>query len=208
MKKYIFPLLVLAILTGCSTEGDIKFINRTDNYLYFTIKNNDYILEGSEETNPTTTVSVDTGKKFLFYDEGSVDVDLHLEGETFMMQDATIGGQPIGVYVTETTLKVKPEETLKIYCDPTHAGVKLINNSDQVVYNFAYFTAENNIPTPVIELPIAIGDSAWSRLEASTNSSPISYSFIIEYEDGTADSTSYMNIDWLSVGEQLRIELQ
>lgn len=208
MNKYIFLLFVLLILIGCSTEGDIKFINRTNNNLYFTIKNNDYILEGSEETNPTTTVSVDTGKKFIFYDEGSVDVDLQLEGETFMMQDATISGQPIGIFITETTLRVEPDQTLKIYCDPTHSGVKLINNSDQIVSSLAYYTSENNVSITAIDQSIATGDSAWSRLEAYTNSSPGSYFFNIEYEDGSIDSTSYANIDSLAVGEQLRIELQ
>lgn len=208
MKKFLVPILLIIIIAGCSTEGDIKIINRTNHNLYFTIKGNDYILDGSETSDPNMTVSVNTGKQFLFYSEDYVEVDLHLEGETFMMQDATIGGQPLGIYFTETTLRVKPKETLMVYCDPTHAGVKLINNSDQSVSNLSYYTTENNIPVPIIELPVAIGDSAWSRLTATTANDLITYSFIIEFENGFIDSTSYINIDTLTVDEQLRIELE
>ena len=208
MKKFLVPILLIIIIAGCSSEGDIKLINRTDHNLYFTIKGNDYILEGSETNDPSKTVSVDTGKKFIFYDEGAVEVDMHLEGETFMMQDATIGGQPIGVYFTETTLQIKPSETLKIYCDPTHAGVKLINNSNQNIIDLAYKTATSNTLISIIDSQIIMGDSTWSRLKASTSSDSIKYSFVIEFADGLIDSTTYVNIVDLTVDEQLRIELE
>lgn len=208
MKKLLVPLLLIIILAGCSTEGDIKIINRTNHSLYFTIKGNDYILDGSETSDPNMTVSVGTGRQFLFYSESYVEVDLHLEGETFMMQDATIGGQPIGVYFTETTLQVKPKETLKIYCDPTHAGVKLINNFTEDVIDLAYYTDDPDSLISIIDHPISVGDSAWSRLKATTNYNSISYSFVIEFENGFIDSTSYVNIDDLTVDEQFRIELE
>jgi len=208
MKKFLVPILLIIIIVGCSTEGDIKLINRTNHRLFFTIKGNDYILEGSETSDPNGIVSVDTGKKFLFYSEDMVEVDLHLEGETFMMQDATIGGQPIGLYFTETTLQVKPSETLKIYCDPTHAGVKLVNNSTEEVTGLAYHTATSNTLISLIDSPIATGDSAWSRLKATSDYDSISYSFVIELTNGYIDSTNFMNIDYLTVDEQLRIEFQ
>ena len=208
MKKVLFPFaLLIIIIAGCSTEGDIKIINRTDHRLYFTIKGNDYVLEGSETSDPSKTVSVRTGKEFIFYSKDHVEVDLHLEGETFMMQDATINGQPTGVYFTETTLQVKPKETLKVYCDPTHAGVKLINNFTEEVTGLAYHTAISDTQISIIESPIAIGDSAWSRLKASTDYEVISYSFVIEFANGFINDTSYTNIETLTVDEQLRIEL-
>jgi len=206
MKKLIIPILLIIILAGCSTEGDIKIINRTDHCLYFTIKGNDYTLEGSETSDPNMTISVDTGKRFLLYGEDYVEIDLHLEGETFMMQDA-INGIPIEEYFTETTLQVRPNETLKIYCDPTHAGVKLINNFAADVIDLAYYTDDSNIPISIIEQPIVVGDSAWSRLTATAQDDSISYSFIIEFANGFIDSTNFMNIDDLIVDEQLRIEL-
>ncbi len=207
MKKLIVPfMLLIIILSGCSTEGDIKIINRTNHNLYFTIKGNDYILEGSETSDPDMTISVGTGKQVLFYSEDYVDVDLHLEGETFMMQDA-INGIPIEEYFTETTLQVIPKETLKIYCDPTHAGVKLINNFAEDVIGLAYYTADSEIPISIIDQPIVTGDSAWSRLQATSIYDSISYSFVIEFENGFIDS-SFTNIDNLTVDEQLRIELE
>ena len=196
----------MLMLVGCSTEGDIKIINRTTHNLYFTIKGNDYTLEGSETSDPNMTISVDTGKRFLLYGEDYVEIDLHLEGETFMMQDA-INGIPIEEYFTETTLQVRPNETLKIYCDPTHAGVKLINNFAADVIDLAYYTDDSNIPISIIEQPIVVGDSAWSRLTATAQDDSISYSFIIEFANGFIDSTNFMNIDDLIVDEQLRIEL-
>lgn len=206
MKKALFPLLLIIIIAGCSTEGDIKIINRTNHSLYFTIKGNDYTLEGSETSDPDMTISVGTGKQFLFYSEDYVEVDIHLEGETFMMQDA-INGIPIEEYFTETTLQVIPKETLKVYCDPTHAGVKLINNYTENVINLAYFTDDSDILISIIEQPIIVGDSAWSRLTATAEDDSISYSFVIEFANGFIDSTNFINIDDLTVDEQLRIEL-
>ena len=206
MIKILVPLLLIIILTGCSTEGDIKIINRTNHSLYFTIEGNDYILEGSETSDPKMTISVDTGKQVLFYSEDYVNVDLHLEGETFMMQDA-INGIPIEEYFTETTLQIIPKETLKIYCDPTHAGVKLINNFAINVINLAYYTDDSDILISIIDQPIEPGDSVWSRLRATTDYDSISYSFIITFDE-YADSTNYVNIDDLTVDEQLRIELE
>ncbi len=208
MKKVLFPfILLIIIIAGCSTEGDIKIINRTDHNLYFTIKGNDYILEGSETSNPNMTVSIGTGKQFLFYSKDFVEVDLHLEGETFMIQDATIGGQPTGVYFTETTLQIKPKKTLKVYCDPTHAGVKLVNNSAIDVIDLSYHTDDSDTLISIIDQPIIAGDSTWSRLTATSANDLISYSFVIEFENGFIDS-SFINIDDLIVDEQLRIELE
>ncbi len=206
MKNLIIFLLTISVIAGCSTEGDIKIINRTNHYLYFTIEGSDYILEGSENTNPNITIDVDTGKRFLFFGEGETQVDMFMEGETFMMQEADSYGNPTGYYYTETTLTVKSNETLKIYCDPTHAGVKLINNSLVDVVEFCYYTDDNDSLVLIIDYLVVPGDSAWSRLKASTALDSIIYSFIIEYETGDIDS-SYVDIDNLVVDEQFPIEL-
>jgi hypothetical protein len=197
----------LLLIFGCASEGDIKIINRTDHYLYFNIKGTDYVLEGSETSDPSTTVSVDTGDQFLFFGDDEKQVHMELEGETFMMQDADSFGNPNGIYFTETNLYVKPNETLKIFCDPTHAGVKLVNNSEVAVSGFSYYTDDSDSLFSLIEYPIISGDSIWSHLKATTSYDSIIYSFVIEYENGWFDS-SYVNYDDLVVDEQLRIELQ
>jgi len=194
------------MLISCSTEGDIKIFNRTAHNLYFTIKGNDYILEGSENSDTHRTISVDTGNQFLFFGNDHVNIDMHLEGETFMMQDA-INGIPIEEYFTETTLQLEPKKTLKIYCPPTHAGVKLINNLTADVIDLAYYTDNPEILISLIDQPIMPGDSVWSRLRATSAGDSISYSFIIEFENGTINDSSYVNINDLTVDEQLRIEL-
>jgi len=206
MKKVLMLFGLLLMLVGCSTEGDIKIFNRTTHNLYFTIKGNDYILEGSENSDTHKTVSVDTGKQFLFFGSDIVEIDMHLEGETFMMQDA-INGIPIEEYFTETTLQVEPKKTLNIYCPPTHAGVKLINNFTEDVVDLAYYTDDPNMLISIIDQSIVSGDSVWSRLRASSAGDSVSYSFIIEFENGLIDS-SYTDVNDLTVDEQLRIELE
>ena len=207
MKKSFLLILPLIIIFGCASEGDIKIINRTDNSLYFNIKGTDYFLEGSEISDPSKTISINTGDRFLFFGDDETKVTMQLEGETFMMQDSDAAGVPNGLYFTESDLTVKPNETLKIYCDPTHAGVKLINNSPVSVSEFSYFTDDSDSLISLIEFPIISGDSIWSRLKATTSYDSISYSFVIEYENGWFDS-SYVDIDDLILDEQLRIELQ
>lgn len=207
MKKIFLFILPIIILAGCSTEGDIKIINRTDHYLYFTIKGSNYILEGSPDSDPSKTITVDTGNQFLFLGDDATKVDMTLEGETFMMQLANLDGSPSGEYYTETTLNVPANEVLKLYCEPTHAGVKLVNNSEVNVIDFSYYTDDSDSLVALIDYPILSGDSIWSRLKATTAYDSVIYSFVIEYQNGWFD-TSYVNYDNLIVDEQLRIELE
>jgi hypothetical protein len=210
MKIIVFRLRILIpiliFLAGCSTEGEIRIINRTDQNLYFTVENNDYILEGSSTSDPSFTLSIDTGRKLLMLGTAEKEVELYLEGETFMMQLADAGGLPTGVFYTDTTVLVKADKTTNIYCDPTHAGVKLINNSTQNVVEFTYSTGESDSLKSLISAPILVGDTFWARLKASTVYDSISYSFQIEYQDGSFDN-SHQNIDDLSAGKQLLIIL-
>jgi hypothetical protein len=207
MKRIFLLLLPLLIVFGCSSEGDIKIINRTDHYLYFNIKGTDYVLEGSENSDPSKIISIDTGDQFLFFGDDEKSVSLQLEGETFMIQDSDYAGIPNGLYFTETMLTVLPNETTKIYCDPTHAGVKLINNSQVAVEDFSYYTEDADTLFSLLETPLDSGDSTWYRLKATTSYDSIIYSFVIEYENGLFDS-SYVDFDALIVDEQLRIDLQ
>ena len=41
MKKVILIIIPILILLGCSTEGDLKIINKTNHNIYFTVKGND-----------------------------------------------------------------------------------------------------------------------------------------------------------------------
>lgn len=207
MPKILLVFFAVILVLGCSSEGDIKIINRTDHNLYFTIKGVDYILEGSETSDPFQSITVDTGDQFLFWGDDETKVHMELEGETFMMQDADQNGNPNGIYFTETDLYVKPDETTKVFCSATHAGVKLINNSLNNVDYFSYFTDDNDTLKTLNISPIYSGEEFWTRLKATTDYDSIIYSFVIELSDGSIDS-SYSGIDDLILDEQLLIELQ
>lgn len=185
MKKLIPLILLIIIMAGCSTEGDIKFINRTEHPLYFSIKGDDYMLEGSEDTDDpnTKSISIDTGSKFLFWGGDTEKVDIHLEGETFLLQEADINGNPTGIYYAETTVQVEPDETTKIFCDPTHAGVKLVNYSNSTIIEFSYSKNQGNYAPLNGNDDILPGDTFWARLDASNNDYPLFYSFRVTTED-------------------------
>ena len=193
MKKYLLLILLLTILLGCTSEGDIKVINRTHYPLYLTVKGNDFVVDGSEDpvNSPTKkTISIETGKEFLFWNGDDKKVKIQLVGETFMLQEADLNGNPIGEYFTETTVLVTPDETTKVYCDPTHAGVKVFNMIDNNIIelnvkrnggNFIPLTTNTGSSADSLWV-IAPGDSVWARLDASTEDYPIFYEFQVVTE--------------------------
>ena len=176
MKKIdlLLPFLFL-FLIGCTTKGDLKIINNTNHFLYFTVEGDDYILAGSAESDPAKTIEIEMGKKFLFWGDNEKEVYLHLEGETFMMQLSDSFGNPSGEYYTETTVLLKAGETTKVYTNPTHACVKIINDSEFPISDFVYFVGEEE--HSVLDFELACGDSTYWRLIPTTEENPLVYSF-------------------------------
>ncbi|HHE39344.1 MAG TPA: hypothetical protein ENL20_12355 [Candidatus Cloacimonetes bacterium] len=209
MRKAVFLFFIIILLLGCTSKGDVKFINRTGHLLYFTMQGDDHILAGASDaqinqgTGPIKTISVNIGKKFLFFGAGEKTIDLHLEGETFMMQEADIDGTPTGSYFTDTEINVKANETLNIFADPTHASVKLINDSDKNIVEFRY--TNNDIDYfSVIENTLTIGDSVYTQLIASTGQNPLTYTFKFKFE-GESDLVEIPGIASLFVDTQALI---
>ena len=184
MKKVILIIIPILMLFGCSTEGDLKIINKTSHNIYFTVKGNDYVLEGATRTDyPSQTISIETGKKFLFFEGDGKKVKLHLEGETFMMQHADNLGVGTGEFVTETEVTIKPNETTKIYTWPaTHASVKVINNSGEDIVDFFYYT---NYDATLVFMTddIPDGETYYFRLDYATNQNWFYYEFKIIFDD-------------------------
>ncbi len=194
MKNYLLYVMILIVLAGCTAEGDIKVINRTHYPLYLTVKGNDYVIDGSEdpETNPEKkTISVETGKEFLFWNGGDEKVNIQLEGETFMLQEADLNGNPTGNYYTETKVLVTSNETTRVFCDPTHGSVKIFNMMD---FNIIQINVKKNggnfIPLMTNTGSsadslwyVAPADSVWARLQASTDDYLIYYEFQIVLEN-------------------------
>lgn len=194
MKNFLLFVGILIVLAGCTAEGNIKVINRTHYPLYFTLEGQDYVVAGSEdpETDPVKkTVSVETGKEFLFWNGDDKKVKIELEGETFMLQEADLNGNPTGNFFTETKVLVTPDETTRIFCDPTHGSVKVFNmmenniiqiNVKQNGGNFIPLTT-NTGDTADSLWYLVPQDSVWARLVASTEDNPIFYEFQIVMED-------------------------
>ena len=207
MRTLILLTLMILIILGCSTEGDIKFINRTRHNLYFSVKGNDYILEGAtdemiaEEKGTSKSISVDTGKEFLFWGADTKKVDIELEGETFLIGDT----------ITTTTVEVKPNETTRIFTDPTHASVKVINNSEQNVSDLFYFTDYDGTMV-YLGSDIPSGEIFFKQIPFATNDDVFFYTFVVEFSDslgleqqffgGPGDPDAFLEID-----EQYLIEL-
>ena len=208
MKKVILIIIPILILLGCSTEGDLKIINKTNHNIYFTVKGNDYILEGATDTTyPDTTISLDSGKKFLFFEGDGKRVNLLLEGETFMMQHADNSGVGTGEFVTETEVTIKPDETTKIYTWPaTHASVKVINNSGKDIIDFFYYTSYD--PTLVFMTDdIPDGETYYYRLDYATNQNWFYYWFKIVYDDYSEQTFGGSSESALYLDEQFMINL-
>lgn len=204
MKKVILIIIPILMLFGCSTEGDLKIINKTSHNIYFTVKGNDYVLEGATRTDyPSQTISIETGKKFLFFEGDGKKVKLHLEGETFMMQHADNLGVGTGEFVTETEVTIKPNETTKIYTWPaTHASVKVINNSGEDIVDFFYYT---NYDATLVFMTddIPDGETYYFRLDYATNQNWFYYEFKIIFDDfseqifGGPDAVLYLDEQFL-----------
>jgi hypothetical protein len=186
MKNIILFFIISTLYIGCSTEANIKIINRTDNNLYFGFDGDNYILEGSEDEDTAMEFSFDTGTKSIF-SEKIKKVNLYLEGETFLMQLSDPYGAGQGAYYTETELELKQDETRKIYCDPTHAGVKVINDFDQMIRKVKY-TANNLDTLYTVITDLDIDEFDFYQLKYYSLGDTIWYSFQVEFNDGTINS--------------------
>ncbi|OQX72893.1 MAG: hypothetical protein B6D61_13170 [Bacteroidetes bacterium 4484_249] len=124
--KNIFFILTLAFLVGCSSHGNLKIINKTEHLLYFSIND----ISGTIPANQTNTISLYTGKKYIFNSPTKV-YSLYLEGETFLMYD---GIMP----VKNTKITLMDDKTVKVYANPTNACLKVKNNTNQPILDMSY----------------------------------------------------------------------
>lgn len=194
MRKLIIISLVLFTFISCSSKGELKFLNRTEHNLYFSFKGNDYILAGDK----TREFEFDTGNKFPFFASGEdKKISLYLEGETFMMQTSDQFGNPTGNFFTETEVYVKPEKTTKIYANPTHASIKIINNSSSDVTNVAYDKIYADSVTYSGNLVNLVpADSIWfEQMKAYTSDDSFSYVFTYEFVQQVYADTVLLGLD-------------
>lgn len=174
--KMVILFLLSVIMLSCSTEGEIRVINYSENPVYFTIENHDYILPGAPDNSTegiSKNISIDTGSGFLFLGGESKSVQLNLEGETALLRIMNSAGQ--WEYFVNTIQLVEPRQTTKVRVYPTHAGIKVINMCETDIISEVAASKNNGNFIPIIDYEIAHGDSAWSRLQASTTEQPVFY---------------------------------
>jgi len=158
IKKALYLISALLVF-GCSKNGDLTIMNKTNHNIYYTLEGNSYILEPMGED----TYSYRLGKETPFNDP-SKELKLMVYGETFSLEDAENN---------TTWVTIKPDKNLKLYLWPNHAGVKLINRSDKSINSFRYeqYSSQTMITSPeLIPASLAPGDSTWFRLPYSSGS--------------------------------------
>jgi len=186
MKNFLIILLLTALFAGCSTEANIEIINRTNNNLYIGIDGENYTLAGDVNDDPSYEITVDTGNSSIFSDD-TKKVELYLEGDTFLMQTSDSYGIAQGDYFTVTELELKQNESRKVYCDATHAGLKVYNNFDQMISNVKY--TANNLDTLYTAFSdLSVNDFDFYQLTYYSLGDTIYYSFQVEFDDGTVNN--------------------
>ncbi len=183
-KVFILMILIAILLAGCSSSGDIKFINKTKHNVYITTENKSITLAG----NQTYKLSIDTGKQFLFTDN-SKKVKVGLDGETYCLGNGN----------HFTYLNVEANKTTDAYFNPSYASIKLINNSDRTIKSLIFtqhfddgtYSSSANLLSHYMEPD----DVVYYRILPSSLSDHFYYTFAIKFSDDTT----------LSVGDEANV---
>ncbi|MFO7896910.1 MAG: hypothetical protein R6U84_08260 [Candidatus Cloacimonadales bacterium] len=186
MKKILLLSSLLLLFLGCASEAEIKVINRTNHNIYFAANGPVQVLSAAESSNPTQSIFIDTGKKTIFSNP-STTVEFYLEGDTFLMQMSDDYGNMTGDFFNTTTLELQPDEVRKVYCDATHAGVKVQNNFEQTIQTLKY--GANNLDSLQTAFSdLAVGDYAFQQLRYYSPGDTIYYSFQLNFADGSVQN--------------------
>jgi len=195
MKKYRLYLIVL-FLVGCSSYGKLKIINKTDHLLYFKIS---FLSKRTVNPHQSVSISLKSGKNYLF-NQSEKKYDLYLEGETFLMYN---GLEP----TTNTKITVTSDKTTKIYANPNMAGIKIINNSNDIIRDVGF---EKIYPDTITEKEILIDEiapeSEWFKqipYSCESDSFDIRFSYVKDENDTI--NTKVLN---LKLDQQFLLEIR
>jgi hypothetical protein len=188
IRLIILSVLVTILLTGCSSTGDINFINKTKHNVYVTTDNKDITVPG----NQNYKLSIDTGKQFLFTDD-TKKVKVGIDGETYCLDNN----------VHFTYINVEANKTSTVYFNPSSASIKVINNSDKTIKTLSFtqhfdngdFSSSANILTHFLEP----NESDYFRILPSTTANHFYYTFSIVFTDSTVinvgDQSNVLEVD-------------
>ncbi len=117
----IFLILSTIIITNCERKGNMEIINKTHQNVYYRLNNSNenIVLPGDS----THIYNYSLGKETLFTKPEKTIFFNYIAGETFSLDGD----------FTQTTVTIKSEKTTRLYLNPTHAGIKIINNSNKVI---------------------------------------------------------------------------
>jgi len=183
MSKLTLLLVALAALltVACSSQADIKFINRTSGNLYITVDGHSHTLAPNDTRNSTLKVSTDADFSWFLNETKTRVIIQNLTGETFWL-DST---QPS---LATTTAYVKADEIYKIYCDPNCAALRVVNNSSQEVSSIHVIKTGATGGTFDWWLTLAgntgPGQTSFYRLAPATTTNFFDYQFQVYTADG------------------------
>lgn len=194
MRTYIviLCLIMLLLLTACNTSGTLKVLNQTSYNVYLTVKGHSYVIPA----NSTQSVEIETGTQTWFTGVVEKKVPIEIFGETWMMMRFV---NNVPVYSKNTTVTIRSGETLKVYCAPILAAVKIKNHSQQAIT--AITSTVHHPPfgeqTTEVVLPDSIqtNEEFFAPLLPADEENVFYYTFQIKLSDGT----------WLSYGDQTTI---
>ncbi|PID28098.1 MAG: hypothetical protein CSB55_06175 [Candidatus Cloacimonadota bacterium] len=201
MKQIILFLFLLIALIGCSSEGDLKIINKTSHEAYITLDNKNYTLNPEENI----SFSYKLGKKYPFGENPSKKKLIYLKGETFRLWDHTTDNFTEFTYVT-----VNRGKTARIFMNPTDAAAKLTNNSNKIISYFAVEGGKTNENVQIIKEAYNIkpGESAIFYLPYKNGNVTYHYRAFAQGEDGSFyESSSPEQYKILTLDDLILIEV-
>jgi hypothetical protein len=181
MRRLLTFLLVIAgfLVVGCSRTVDtpLKVHNGTDHLLFVTMSG----VTDTLQAQSTRTYSIPINDPANPFADGEKTLTIGITGETFLIVDSN--QHPI--YQTEITMT--SGETKKIFAWPDYACVKVVNQSGKRIASLlaTQIAPNGNETNMTLSGTIEPGATFFKRLEYGTEDAPMTYDFLVNYEDGT-----------------------
>jgi len=142
MKNIIYIVLLVLLLTACSSDGTLKITNRTKHEIYLSIDGVDYTLSGYQNLDINSHVlEIDLATESDFLGNSGKAYVLDIEGETFALWDDFNN-----IVVPSTEVTINPDKTTTVFCDPDYACVRITNNSSVIVEYANYIMSNEEVP--------------------------------------------------------------
>ena len=188
IKVLILTVLSIIVLAGCSSTGDIKFINKTKHNVYVTTNNKDITVPGNQDYK----LSIDTGKQFLFTDD-TKKIKVGIDGETYCLENN----------IHFTYINVEANKTTTVYFNPSYASIKVINNSDKTIkvlsFTQHFDNGDSNPSANILDHFLEPNETAYFRILPSTTANHFYYTFSIQFTDNTeidaGDQSNVLEVD-------------